>query len=414
MAARNSPMNPAGAAISRIFLTRFLREKLSKSGVTPTSDLMNDLTDWLMAGKDPEAFNHHDLPSSLAIEITDEDTARFGEESGRFLDEELPQLAKDALNSSATALRRSLNRRWPQRHALEKEEHAAFQQRLEQRWSAGLNGLRMLLTIAREIGQERSARLQRSRAKKGRLRTHVLLQLHMRGCQVVSEIILLLASGYADGAMSRWRTLHEISVVALLIAKHGDALAERYLAHEVVEAHNILMVHDKTFDTLDFEKPSPRELAESKANYQATIQHYGEKFGDNYGWAAGYVENSRSFDSLVKAAGRSHLHAYYKLASHNIHAGVKGITFKLGALHGGGAFAGASNAGLEEPGQNTAITFTLLTFLLIDGRDVGDNALMLKVLTDLQEQTIKGFVRAGRRLKRDARPGPRLAKSRKT
>lgn len=269
----------------------------------------------------------------------------------------------------------------------------------------------MLLTIARDVGQERGDRLARSRAKKNRLKTHVLLQLHVRGCQVASEIILLLENGYADGAMSRWRTLHEISVVGLLIAEHGDALAERYLAHEAVEARSILNVHSQTFDALGFAKPSPREIAQVEANYQAALEQYGDKFGDDYGWAAGYVKNTRSFGSLVEAAGRSHLHAYYKFASHNVHAGVKGITFKLGALHGGGAFAGASNAGLEEPGQNTAITLTLLTFLLVDGRDLEDNALILKLLTDLQEQTIKGFVRAGRRLKRDA--GVRSGKSKK-
>jgi len=36
--------------------------------------------------------------------------------------------------------------------------------------------------------------------------------------------------------MARWRTLHEINVVITLIAEDGDELAERYLAHDIVES----------------------------------------------------------------------------------------------------------------------------------------------------------------------------------
>jgi hypothetical protein len=264
----------------------------------------------------------------------------------------------------------------------------------------------MMLTIAREIGGERAARLGRSRAKKNRLRADVLIRLHMRACQVASEVVVLLENGYADGAMTRWRTLHEISVVALLIAEHGDRLAERYLAHEVVEARNILKVHTETFEDLGYKKPSEREVARIEAAYRASVARYGDKFGDDYGWADGYVSNTRSFATLTEAAGRSRFRAHYKLASHNVHAGVKGITYKLGTLDGTGAFAGASNAGLEEPGQNTAITFILMTLLLFDSQPKGDDAIALKFLVDLQTQTINGFIRAGRRLRRDVKQGP--------
>ncbi|WP_217430933.1 DUF5677 domain-containing protein [Sphingomonas bacterium] len=52
-----------------------------------------------------------------------------------------------------------------------------------------------------------------------------MLHLHARACQVVFEIITLMENGLADGAMARWRTLHEITVVATILAEHGEELA---------------------------------------------------------------------------------------------------------------------------------------------------------------------------------------------
>ena len=76
------------------------------------------------------------------------------------------------------------------------------------RWGKGLDLLRMLLTISREFGEEAHAKARRSRARSSRYRTDVLLRLHACACQVAGEIIKLMESGRADGAMARWRTLH--------------------------------------------------------------------------------------------------------------------------------------------------------------------------------------------------------------
>ena len=54
-----------------------------------------------------------------------------------------------------------------------------------------------------------------------------------------------MESGRAYGAMARWRILHEINVVITLIAEHGDELAGRYLAHEIVESARALAVYDE-------------------------------------------------------------------------------------------------------------------------------------------------------------------------
>jgi hypothetical protein len=45
---------------------------------------------------------------------------------------------------------------------------------------------------------------------------------------------------HGDGAIARWRTLHEIAVIAMCVRDRGDAMAERYLLHSTVESYKAL------------------------------------------------------------------------------------------------------------------------------------------------------------------------------
>ncbi len=74
-------------------------------------------------------------------------------------------------------------------------------------------------------------------AKEGDFVFDVVIRLHARACQIASEVLKLLKSGFADGAHARWRSLHEVAVVALFIHKHGNDVAEKYLLHDVVESY---------------------------------------------------------------------------------------------------------------------------------------------------------------------------------
>jgi hypothetical protein len=62
------------------------------------------------------------------------------------------------------------------------------------------------------------------------------VRLHSRACLVASEVRALLASGHPFGAQARWRTLHELGVVAFILRMSDKEVAERYLLHEVAQA----------------------------------------------------------------------------------------------------------------------------------------------------------------------------------
>src|SRR5437870_8332031 len=85
-----------------------------------------------------------------------------------------------------------------------------------------------------------------------RLSTKSSLRQHVRACQVTDEIITLLENGFADGAMARWRTLHEIAVVTSLISQHGIELAERYVAYQAVEAKRALDMYARCHTDLGY------------------------------------------------------------------------------------------------------------------------------------------------------------------
>ena len=58
-------------------------------------------------------------------------------------------------------------------------------------------------------------------------------------------------------------------------------------------------------------------------------------------------------------------------------------------------------AGLDEPGQNTAITLTQITFALLGPRWPLDDLVMLKAISGLQDKAVRAFVSTGRRLERE-------------
>ena len=55
-----------------------------------------------------------------------------------------------------------------------------------------------------------------------------ILHLHGRACQISSEILCLLKNGFADGALSRCRSLWEIAIYAHFISDYGEDVAEAY------------------------------------------------------------------------------------------------------------------------------------------------------------------------------------------
>ena len=63
-----------------------------------------------------------------------------------------------------------------------------------------------------------------------------LIRLDAKSALISKEILCLMKNGFPDGALGRWRALHEVAVTSLFILKHGAECSEKHSQYGVVEA----------------------------------------------------------------------------------------------------------------------------------------------------------------------------------
>lgn len=177
-------------------------------------------------------------------------------------------------------------------------------------------------------------------------------RLHGQSCLIGKEILTLLRSGYADGANARWRSLHEVVVVACFIWKHGNEIARRYLEHDIIESYRALNEYQKNAKRLGLIPFSSDEIREISEKRKHLIEKYGNSYKNVYGWASSALDMAKpTLADLERSVRLNHLRPYYRMASHHVHPNPKSILFKLGLSHLSGEtiLAGPSNAGLADP-----------------------------------------------------------------
>jgi hypothetical protein len=139
--------------------------------------------------------------------------------------------------------------------------------------------------------------------------------------------------------------------------------------------------------------------------YNNVISRFGPEFRTQYGWAAVHLKNPQpTFAALEQAAGTDHLRSHYRMASHNIHANVKGIVFKLGVPDYSDSkllLTGRSNAGLADPGHGCAISLAQATVSLVTVSTTFDHIVVSKIVARLVDEIGKEFIAAHTQLERD-------------
>lgn len=240
-----------------------------------------------------------------------------------------------------------------------------FLKRLNADWGDGFDLLEIFIAISKELAADW---IKDSDFVRNEL-TMSLIRLQARGCQVASEVLVLLRNGFADGAFARWRTLHEIAVVALFLQKHGIDSAIRYIASDVVEGYKIAKKEIECQEAMGYDGPSVTELEDLKRHVEAVKSKFGKGICNEYGWAAPFIEKEKAnFRDIERDVDLERFRRNYGIASANVHAGVKGITFKLSLLDGQDIIlSGPSNVGFVEPGHSSAIALLQVnsTFLLL-------------------------------------------------
>lgn len=219
----------------------------------------------------------------------------------------------------------------------------------------------------------------------------VIRRMHGRACLVSEETLLLLKNGYADGAMSRWRSLHEINVMTKFIYKNGNKMAQRYIDYEAIESKQILDNYCSHEKKLSLTPISSEEICEIEKEVEIQIEYYGKGFSDYFGWAREvFPKKNISVARIEKEVDLGHMRPYYQMACHSIHAGIKGMRFQLGLVtfdrdH---ILTGQTDMGLADPGILTVFSLNNMNKMLLRYFEQ-EKSLQIGTLLDSLEEEIK-------------------------
>lgn len=330
------------------------------------------------------------------LTLTEDELHEFEHQMLRKLDVGLDTLIRPIVSEVSEDVLRSLHSTWRSHAWRQTRTQSKFRRRMRNQWGAAIDRLQMCLTVARELGTSANTALRTDQAEPPGHLGDVMTRLHARACQITEEVASLLASGFADGAIARWRTLHEIAVVASFLRESGEQLARRYTEHQVIESYRAAVDYQACCERLGYEPMSDEEVEEMAGAREDLLQSYGREFDSAYGWAAEAVGKPRpTFRDIEEATGIDHYRAHYRMASHNIHANPKGVFFRLGLVKEARLLlAGPSDAGLAEPGQSTAISLMQVTAAVSLLRPDLDALIGLAVLSRVTDDTVNLFQEA--------------------
>ncbi|MBI3409482.1 MAG: hypothetical protein HY040_14165 [Planctomycetes bacterium] len=380
-------------------MTQLLRYILRNRGLSVSDEHHMSLVHSIMQG-----VKSVELPGAepdQTIAITDEDVDRAMHEletthevaTGGAVMRVVEELSPRILQSLYNALPQALQE-W---HGAQR----AFEERLHDRWKEGLNRLDMLITMAHEAGEMYLGDLQHESTEEEvppePLLMNVLTALHCRACRTAREIVCLLKAGYADGAHARWRSLQELAVTAQFLLEHQGDTSKRYLDHAAVERFRAALEYQQHCETLGYDPCSAEEMAKLKKKSDAAIAKYGASFREDYGWAAEALDNPRpTFTQIEASLDMAHWRPWFRLACKSVHAGSHGLHFALGLPEDtpGMLLAGASDAGLTDPGHLMAISLTMVTVAFLTAHPNLDGLVachcMLKVCDDIGMELLRG------------------------
>lgn len=337
-------------------------------------------------------FGFHEVVESTLLQLlseceTEEEWREFWGRRDQVISEVVDEMAN---NISSTIMKGASNDLKAMR-----EERRQFERRLADFWRVPMDRLEAFMWVAFEAGMKFNEKHREIAAKSNDHVFEALTRLHAKACQTSFAIFTLLKSGFADDAYARWRSLHEIAVIGNFISENSQELAEKYLLHEVVQQYKIACAQRRVQGRNNEEEISEEDFAKMKSLRDKLVARYGNRFKLDYGWAEGALTSkSPTFHEIEKQVRLDHFRPFYRMASDNVHANSHGIYFRLGLDQNARKvlLAGASTAGLANPGHSTAISLMQITITLLATKPSIDTNITMAILTQLTDEVGEAFL----------------------
>ena len=394
--------------LPRLAIERVVRDKLRAEGIDDPT-VLGRVVDAIIKGTEESVAIPFDR--SLHLALTDEDLFRMGKAAEAF-GERVPDIVDNLVRDVSKDLVGQLHEKWRQ-SVPDDDAGLATRARILKDWAAPLDSFRMLLTLCAEEGDNFNIAHLRSARPREDGRTQALARLHIRACRIAREILLLLENGFTEGAQARWRTLHEVTVTAALIAEGGDSLAERYFDHEIVDRKKALDDHRRAVAAGGEPPVARRHTTALEEEFAAAVAKYGKQFRGMYGWASDQLGMpvDPKFHDLQEVAGSLTLKLRYRLSSFDTHASPKALEQPVHRWDPTTHVPGAFEAGFEGPAVDTAHAIIQITALLYPQPWDLDAVVFVMALNRLREEVSDAWLNTARDIdKRERRSIERAAR----
>ena len=246
----------------------------------------------------------------------------------------------------------------------------AFRAEVRDWWGEALDGLDMLVSIAEDVGRAWDGRFGPTVFKEPEYRSRALNQVWGGAMSVGYEVLNLLESGHGGGGLARWRTLHELHVVAHVLAWGDNETADSYMTREGLRFQQGIVDWHRAWKADDRIEQLDRDLVLSARDaLKRLTEDHGPEFRGDFGWAHRQVyesdpnyrkrfdqatrPNGPSWSDLQRLVGLQVFAPLYDWASRNVHASpVVGTVYLPVELQG--SRIGPSLHGLMPAGNGTA------------------------------------------------------------
>lgn len=261
----------------------------------------------------------------------------------------------------------------------ERTKNEEFQSRNSKRWHELFLTYEVLLSCCLDAMQS-----WRSRNDTGTdILASTLLRLHAKGYLIAKEVLYLCQGGYADGALARWRSLHEITCTSLFISKYGEECAERFVHHSIADEINFFKTHDTYKDRLKVKAQYDQD--EHKQLTTFLDSKYEKDFKKPYGWARKFIKGKPerlSFALIEKDVYLDHYRFFYANASHGIHGSFLHLidNLSLRECKEDVLLVGQSNSGMALPISCASISLSIITSKFLSMNSEVEDLVSIKLI----------------------------------
>lgn len=333
------------------------------------------------------------LENSIAASL---DIEEMSEEDAIEKVSELFELVRaDCKKSSIESYRESS----AEKLAIIRDDIRGFGERNFARWEPAFDHLEMMWEIAQELGEAHGKDVQQRDDEDNNATMAALAHIFPKSLLVVQEIICLLKGGFPDGALTRWRSLHELSVTAMYIAQQGENVAIQYLLSFHFSARRAVHQMNDHSERAGLERFTVEEIQDLDARCAEAERILGRAMvNDKNGEWPKITISHPTFAHVEESVGMAHWRPWYKWASSYTHANHRPADKSLGLAETTVAInlVGASNSGFVDPFQLTALSLAQLVATYLTHSINMDRIVHIDVFRELANEMADIAIKAER------------------